>query len=874
MTEFKHAAKLRDLIVKIADTRIRDLSPQPRLGMVQHIDRANNRIQVKFAGDSTLLTVAMTPGNQPQHAADDPSSPDVDMVRVGGRNGNFYLMDVITSGALNLHYDEQIQQVQDQVDPLLSDGVGPASSPKPVISPLGYGGVAIRWGAIPNPDPVRYKIYFDSVNPPVQFLTDTTGLVTAASTLPDGTPLDPHALYYAQVECYDADDTAGKGAVSDAGGPVVVPANAVSEDILVANSLFSRNGYFGDIEASQITAGIVNVLLTLAIGGGIDVGDAISINTQDGIVIRLPDGNVIQFPASGLDPAVISGALRTNSLIVDSGLKVTGRTGNIIEGEVVAAAAISPPVADPVLTTTWTPDLYITAAGVMTNRKALFYYAPDDRYYIVRADSASPGWQEHSQVDGSLAADHTIGTYARLPQSIIRRTINGHDRTLIMGVESRYWYISWYDAPGPGALYFEGDIWSTTQYPASRVPMLGTDGSADFVAWVDGNGALRIKRFIDLTSDSISESGSDSSGGTTSIAGLNGVFPANATLTGFCVTPGVMSSAKYFIMSTASHVYVYDGTGLRRPELEWDAPNGDSIVGVDYVPSHTSMPGDSGYVVRGASGKIYRMATTVINGVRSVKYTWYNAANDIESTPSPIKSYTVPNRNWLRVTTEGLPSDGSPTAPDRVRIYFENNLQPDPGVGVISFAYGTKVTGLKAPDGTPTEDGFANVGTPGLLRALASEWEWHGDGAAKAFDFEMDSSGRRIDPLLATTQTVLTANAAPTSTANVAMPSLDQTITSPGVYAQFAVEMDADVTITNADSVNLIELLVDGVAQPTQLLSSGAGAGTRISGHKKWVLTGLAQGDHALTFRTRNTTASSGARVNSSHTVVSVSRER
>lgn len=109
-------------------------------------------------------------------------------------------------------------------------------------------------------------------------------------------------------------------------------------------------------------------------------------------------------------------------------------------------------------------------------------------------------------------------------------------------------------------------------------------------------------------------------------------------------------------------------------------------------------------------------------------------------------------------------------------------------------------------------------------------------------------------------------NAAPTGTANVTIPGLSITITSAGTSAAHLVTIDADVRMDDANTVNEIELLVDGVAEAVRLITSGQALNARIAGSKTWRITGLSAGAHTFTARTHNAGAATDATVFAAHT--------
>jgi hypothetical protein len=115
----------------------------------------------------------------------------------------------------------------------------------------------------------------------------------------------------------------------------------------------------------------------------------------------------------------------------------------------------------------------------------------------------------------------------------------------------------------------------------------------------------------------------------------------------------------------------------------------------------------------------------------------------------------------------------------------------------------------------------------------------------------------------------LSTTATATSTSNVTLhTSIDLSIDSPGTSAKFDVELFADVQIGGVAGTNIIECLVDGVAQSAQIVTAGD-AGLRVAVSKFWPIIGLSEGSHDITFRTRNTTSVT-ITVNSGHTTARV----
>ena len=278
-----------------------------------------------------------------------------------------------------------------------TDGLVPAVSPDVTIDSLGYTGIMIRWPAVSNPDPVRYRIFLDSVNPPVQAFDDTAGLMLATSVLPDGTPLGVGGTYYAQALALDDDGPAvSKGAV-DSGGPVVVPADAVHEDILVANEIFSREGYFGTISADQIATG--ELIAALAIVGGLSVGPGITITPDNGIEIITVNGTT-QFPTDGgsikLQAEVVAAALEVIGAFV-----IRGTDNEIAKGATVEiASGVTTPKLSPQLSSVYVTTDAWQPSSVGAVNTGFSFHSTQNRWLTVETGTGSVKLKQLS-VDGS-----------------------------------------------------------------------------------------------------------------------------------------------------------------------------------------------------------------------------------------------------------------------------------------------------------------------------------------------------------------------------------------------------------------------------------------------------------------------------------------
>jgi hypothetical protein len=130
----------------------------------------------------------------------------------------------------------------------------------------------------------------------------------------------------------------------------------------------------------------------------------------------------------------------------------------------------------------------------------------------------------------------------------------------------------------------------------------------------------------------------------------------------------------------------------------------------------------------------------------------------------------------------------------------------------------------------------------------------------------MTWDGRVIDvnPVGWSSSKGCTSDAVPTSTTNVTVAGLSETITVTSTDDVWAVVLDPDVTLTGTvATVCFVELLVDGAAYGAQMLfgAPANAVGTRIPGSKTYRVTGLSPGPHTLTVRTRMQASSSQANI-------------
>lgn len=179
----------------------------------------------------------------------------------------------------------------------------------------------------------------------------------------------------------------------------------------------------------------------------------------------------------------------------------------------------------------------------------------------------------------------------------------------------------------------------------------------------------------------------------------------------------------------------------------------------------------------------------------------------------------------------------------------------------VTYVYGRDTTALYA-----TQIAFETQPAGRLFQRTCNAGTW-GDWV------QMDRAfyDARYAPATESVQDVQSADVTPNGTTPSALTGLSIAVTSPGTSAVYMVTIDADVTFVGSQT-NLIELLVDGVAESAQLISGAAASGYRINGSKMWRITGLAAGSRTFTAQTKNSGAGTNATVKQTHTLMTVQR--
>lgn len=651
-----------------------------------------------------------------------------------------------------------------------TDGAPPQESTTPTVAPLGYGGVTIKWTAIDNPDTVGYRVYFDTINPPQEVLTETGGLAVATSVLADGTTkLVPGITYYAQIETYDADGVGIKGGVGS-GGPIVVPSDAVSEDILVVNQLFSREGYFGTISAENITSGFVDAVLALRAGAvevgtmslrparppsGDDPGD------PGGLHIPLPNGGEIRLPADPTTMAKLLGvALRATSISIDDLLTINGLRNTLAGGLVLTAGTPDPRTA-PEVTSEWN-SIYSEAQQIVVT--------PSDRYMVYSMSGGALTWSEADQVFYGLRAYSVTGsTMSAFRWEIYSVTAEGVSTTLHeFGVSKRVygaqkvgnlWYVlttnpstsTGYavEAYDPSASWSRvGNVSVLTDAQIGRngqpdSPVCTYDGTYFYIANRMTGNTLHVARFT-VNEDPGVAAGPINPTSATITTGNGGL---GGSVTGIWVGDADFPSSRVVLCQAnqaTPYSPVWGGTMTYAATERFFAPTGSNLVSVTWDGERfiAEAPVNMNQMILWRYSKI----VTAVNN-QTFAYDYFdNVGTPHSSLPSPQTTVAkIAARSWVIVrVTDPVPEPTTTDKPNRYSIYAGGFKQTDVSVGVDRVLLDNLITGTSGPSETNT---FSNAVGAGFWASMAADDDGeilraNGDGTARFGDIYIGANGR------------------------------------------------------------------------------------------------------------------------------------
>jgi hypothetical protein len=660
----------------------------------------------------------------------------------------------------------------DTMPPPGTDGSPPGASPTPTLSPLGYSSMVIRWAANVNVDFTKYRVLFDDVTPPVQILGETGGNVMATSALPDGTPLVPGGQYYAAVIAFeDVDGDGPMSAVAGPAGPVAVPADAVSADIMVVNELFSREAYFGTVSIDQLTTGVLDAVM--AIVGALEIGGNITIDPTNGIVISTPIGDT-RFPTDGTN-VEIKGTAVLQALITLGNLAIRGTDNELSKNaELTLEEGVTPPHIGSTITAEY--DTYTGHGGF--SFRGLTYHATTDRW--VRAGSIFGAYLEFLDFDSGTKRYDWTNTSFNLTTTGGRPEVNGAmggcvvvgDEVYVLcsiddvwtGTFTGRWYVYQFHYAAGAWTYVrrwryltEADT-TTLSSKSNYHPAIGYDSVNGelLIAQSENDGDVWVTRYSTVGAYVNGPLRLFEADGTTP-------FSSRRNTSGIMFTAADVGSNHFWLLQQSSSTVFAFASGRARAATREFKTSATPNTGIAWdtdrfrIATHQIVPGqdpDTGneYTHHYSKIKDTDLVSNPVNGVQTWRLADAGspdfAAAETEMSPR-TQTAAFPRRAWMRLTSSSdIPNDtGDAGDADSVSFYIARGTGSPartsykrtavPAVGVATVLLDELPTTGDPPPATTA--GFSG-GTPAIIKSSAVS----GD-AAPAVYFKGDGT-YRLDP--------------------------------------------------------------------------------------------------------------------------------
>ncbi|WP_166139614.1 hypothetical protein [Nocardioides ochotonae] len=592
-------------------------------------------------------------------------------------------------------------------------------------------------------------------------VTTTASQVVSVQALPDGSPLDPDAVYYFRTVARNVSGEAGPGPETE-GSLRLIDDDAVTT-----------------LAASKIVAG--DLVGGYALLGSLSVGGRISLSHEQGIIVQLENGGVIHFPADG-SAATITAELIALALTVQNGLQILGRNNVIAQGaEVALAEGVSDPAKVPTVFYGW-PTVALNGFVDDDHRKAERVLGVENTDGSIIAIVAQHTGDRAGQVYYEKIIPST-GAVTRYSATIRKFTPgNMWLRGMVVVGGKRY------------VLYRDTDVsvhWRVMRLSGTTIEAENTvatqievgsrndngDPSRNFgapaiaswldtevaVLFVDKNGTV-VKRF--LNTETLAPVGAGVFGGDATITGYTAPTGARRLVAAYGNGNGTADTTSWIAFcNTADNRAPYNGrfTGIAVSYLNENPldPHHSFTVATsaEYpgVPDSASTnyhlsPTDEGWILfaYGAGKWPTRSDGNAQIGslYETVRYTLRDDAGH-ETLASPPRQVTYPPRAVLVVSAPPVPSDV-----DYVRVYTYwagdstgwTAWDAPVGVETIALDMRTGTPGLALPEASS----FAAAGIPARLVSARTDAagpliELRGDGAGRVGPLAWNADGARTD---------------------------------------------------------------------------------------------------------------------------------
>lgn len=314
---------------------------------------------------------------------------------------------------------------------------------------------------------------------------------------------------------------------------------------------------------------------------------------------------------------------------------------------------------------------------------------------------------------------------------------------------------------------------------------------------------------------------------------------AGKVVTRFASATDADISTRFFATGTGRSDALY--LAIRRQGLANDRATEDAIMLDLGMPDPYNQNRSTARMLSMVNGSIAELGNTgLTTGSTGV---WMRARLRLVagSVQAKVWNETLTEPEWSTVQQSGVLTPGEVAIVWRqdyfkpaFKVWFDY-------VNVTTYSTGFKVN----PDGTGTVADLSAAVTANSGRVTALEQR-------------------------SAVQARSTSSVSPTDTTNLTVPGASVTFSVASASEQWALEVNPDVSITNAGTTNYVEGLLDGSVVSALSVNTRGAATTRTTGYRRIYVTGLSAGTHTLTAQTRNSAASTGATVNANSTVAAI----
>lgn len=581
-------------------------------------------------------------------------------------------------------------------------------------------------------------------------VSSTKSTINVITALADGTLLQPDVSYYVKVI-----------ARNDAGS--AIPSTEVTGklDLSVASKFIVDEISTGFLLTGRIEVGGINFVL----------------DADEGLIINQTDGSVIHFPRDG-SPATITAHLIARSLLVENGASIQGES--LLGGEIRLGADIESPDSPPSVSFGYEQiaDLAgsLSGSGIAQIIGIVRNIANDG--WVVLGNTLNFGTSDAKPPKRINISDAGVVVITTLPLPTTATPSGGGQARGITKVGSNY-HIT-FEPLGNGASYqgtklFKLDSsFNVVLYRDLKAALETTDISGYGAALTyDGTnlriaygttGAIDQYNIKEVVIDPGYTAGTTTwVSRTTLVANHSMPYGTTCEISGYYYGTADYGANRYVLTfrvrgSSGRHgAYVLSAANTRVATAEWSSTsidtNGNYEHGLFWDGTNffvlTSPFGNDYGSAEVTVGKIFKLGATPLNTTYTASYTWQNAAATITTAESPTASGAWAARRIPTITGAPAPQESSvdPNAANRVAIYAAKTGSRYRQASLAAGIRGMTVKSL-VTSGTiaPTVNGFAGLGTPGLIRSTKTDGSgplisFKGDGSWTLGDTKSDASG-------------------------------------------------------------------------------------------------------------------------------------